>query len=132
MMDTDQHQTTASGGIPCPLRPAMEQLLSALEQAGTWEDLGWLCSQADALYQEGGLSLDQVETLAFKAAHRARAIPAETSPTRDIPASDLLPSRPGACPTCGGVSRWYNHGVPICAVCHPHPGVARVTMRTAA
>ena len=139
-MTTDPHEqgercSAAGASGPCPTEAnlcagaavtleeiTMEQMSRSMGEAATWETLGRLSSQADALYRAGCLTLDQAERLASLAVQRACAIPAETVLSREVPAEEWLPPSSQACSNCGSTSRWFNHGEPVCAVCHPHPG----------
>jgi hypothetical protein len=115
--------------------PVALQMQSALRAARTWDELGDVCAEADALYQSGGLSLTQVEELAALAVAMARAA-ADGQPRPAVLLEVQIPAwspwHGDRCPSCGGSERWYNHGARICAVCHPHPEAAAALARSAA
>ena len=122
---------------PCPERSpgpdsGTNRLRQALSQATTWEELGAVCRRLDALHAVGALERAEVEALTGTAILLADLLPDSRRPEPELEARVLLPARPHTCHCCGAAGRWHNHGVAVCAVCHPHPGRHLTRARSAA
>lgn len=91
-----------------------------------WDDLSAVLDAVESVYQEGKISRSKAEDLAAQAKVRGQELPEkDAAKAAGVILGEEL-SRPAgkSCSCCGKDEWWGNAGRPVCASCHPHPGMS--------
>jgi len=104
-----------------PVNTARLHLVKTLSlrvgQARRWSELEGICTDINAVFLAGDLSLEGLEGLCAYVAQRARSLSDRSEHSTEKPYDPAVPS----CDCCGSTAFRESGSQAVCTICHPDP-----------